>query len=297
MAIDNLLMCAGVSSPKKDKTEDAWCKAFGKGMASVILADGLGSTKFASQASTFCVNFINEKISHNKIGGTSTSAWIKSIFEECQKTWVEKKNDVNDVGNTTLLLANIDSINSIQIGYVGNGCIFHIRGNFVELTNQNNLLFPWCAMNYLNPHSKESKEGKEALYRYISNEMDKEKNAIPDIMQFSQDEDFGDVIIMATDGVFSNDQVIFGNNSSGVWQKVEKKLTEIFAIVKDFLTHSEKLNNNKESLEKEILNKLEEWRKNNEIDDDASIGILITKQAIEYNIALNQKKAISNEKN
>lgn len=280
----------GVSPLGKSEMEDAYSAFDFKDLVEgIAVADGVGSTKNAKGASLFCMQSLREYFSKEEIPVQGTSVWIETIFQRTQKKWLEEKVEI---GNTTLLTAAISTkyiSTQIHIGYVGNGAIFHVRGNFRELKNQNNLVFPWNAINYLNPHTLENKDGKESLYKYISNIEGTENKAIPSRIALLQDDDFGDIIILMTDGIFSNDQIAFGNNSSGVWQKVDEKLQKLFELIRDFL-ESNILTS--DTLQKKLKDYLENLKNEKKIDDDASIGILITSQAIKYNQNLNQKNAL-----
>lgn len=278
----------GVSPLEKSEMEDAYSVFDFKDLVeSIAVADGVGSTKNAKGASSFCMQSLGEYFSEHPTLNLS-SKWIEDLFKKIQSKWVKQKVEI---GNTTLLTASIAEPfrDKIHIGYVGNGAIFHIRGNFRELKNQNNLVFPWNAINYLNPHTLENKDGKETLYKYISNNKDTEGKAMPSTIELFQDDNFGDIIILMTDGIFSNDQIAFGNNSSGVWQKVDEKLQKLFELIRDFLEGNIF---SAEILQKKLQTYLEELKNNKKIDDDASIGILITSQAIKYNQNLNQKNAL-----
>jgi two-component sensor histidine kinase len=67
--------------------------------------------------------------------------------------------DWRNAFGTTVLCA-VETIDHIVVGYLGNGAIIHIRGNFTTFPPSQ--LLPWTAINYLNPHTI-SQGGKNTM--------------------------------------------------------------------------------------------------------------------------------------
>ena len=84
--------------------------------------------------------------------------------------------------------------------------------------------------------------------------------------------------MICTDGIFSNDQLNMGSNSAGKWIKFEETMNLFFQKLKIYF--EEITEPNRENLNEFIKNYLEAIKPI--IDDDASIGVLITPQVLQY---------------
>jgi len=171
-----------------------------------------------------------------------------------------------DQFGTTLLIA-IETKQSFKIGYLGNGSIFHIKGNFENCLSESRPT-PTCAVNLLNPHSIQ-KDGKETLTGYLSPILFYE----PSIIELYKDKVNGDILILTTDGLGSNDQIQLGKDGSGIWwSRTEMWLPELLKKIKCALQ-----NDSKPGTLKSFLN---EMKINKKLDDDTTIGLMITNKAL-----------------
>lgn len=255
----------------------------------IIVADGLGSLSFAGEASQIVVQSINADLLNN-IQHFETIDF-KQLFANAKIKLInqatESGNDVSHYGTTVIVALN--NSENIEIAYAGNGAIWHIKGNFDEFSSA--YLFPWNAVNLLNPHSV-PENGREALYRLISPNASFQE-AEPSIIHLQKDNFFGDIIMICTDGIFSNDQLNIGSNSAGKWIKFEETMNLFFQDLKRYF--EETTEPNRENLNDLIANYLEAIKPI--IDDDASIGILITPQVLQYqqNKRVESKSNLSND--
>ena len=99
--------------------------------------------------------------------------------------------------------------------------------------------------------------------------------------------------MICTDGIFSNDQLNMGSNSAGKWIKFEETMNLFFQKLKIYF---EKVTEpNRENLNEFVTNYLEVIKPI--IDDDASIGILITPQVLQYqnNTRIENNNNLSND--
>lgn len=255
-------------------------------LRAIIVADGLGSYKYAEHASKFVTKSIKDQIegfrSKNDIDFIQMFKNTKSGLIRFAKDF-EKKNNVtldrNNSFGTTLIVA-LEDDNKISLAYVGNGAIWHIRGNFNHFHNTKYL--PWNALNYLNPHSVQNDQGKEAIYRMISVSDDAEE-VIPTVLHIDKDNlSYGDMFMICTDGIYSYDQIPIGKypEDDSIWISGEKTMYLFYQYLNDYFEKNPNPNN--ESLQKSIQIYLDLLKKTNLLDDDATIGIIITSKAIEY---------------
>ena len=248
----------------------------------IFVADGLGSYAYPKLASEKFINSFKSKIETSIINdNTDFSKLLLETFKKAKDDIIifskdfqkDKNNSTENLFGTTAIVL-IETTNKIIIAYVGNGAIWHIRGAF----NSFNLpyLFPWNSINLLNPHSI-PQDGKEALYKLISDNNDYNE-CIPTIIEISKDQEFGDIIMICTDGIFSADQVRFGKNDKGVWVKYEPAILEFYKYLTGFFAESDVFS--KEKLDEMLDGYLNELKPT--FDDDATIGILISNVALEY---------------
>lgn len=248
----------------------------------VILGDGIGSHYRPDEGSEFCVKSLKRQLENCK---NLSELDFKKLFREVYielKANFEKVDDneidKNQAYGTTLICA-VELEDKYIIVYLGNGSAWHIRGNFHQFSPQRYL--PWNAINILNPHTVEE-NGKEALYKFISLEST-ENQITPSIIEINKDKKlFGEIILISTDGLYSNDQNPIARDREGnIWIAGERKMELLFNRLKNLINESQfeeqKIN---ESLEG-YLNEINE---NKLIDDDTTFGFIFN------NILLNDEK-------
>jgi serine/threonine protein phosphatase PrpC len=272
-----------------NKSENQDCKGEfeSENFNAAFIADGIGTFKYAKQSSERVIDFFKaQAVDLNHSAGKNPKPKFIETFKKAKEKLIafaneniieEDKNEQNLFGTTAITV--FETTDKIVVAYVGNGAIWHIRGNFNEFPDA--YLFPWNAVNYLNPHTI-PEGGKEALYRLISNS-DDFSECIPTVFEIDKDESVGDIFMICTDGIYSADQIKAGKNDKGVWVRYEPTMLKFF----DYLKHFFKSNQlyNKESLLQTMNMYLEELKPT--FDDDATIGILITTKALNYQNQIN----------
>jgi len=272
-----------------NKSENQDCKGEyeSNDFNALFIADGLGSYKYAKLSSERVIDFfVNETKNHQekildvKFSEVYKQAKQKLIDFANELTTEEEKHEENLFGTT--LISVLETENKIKISYTGNGAIWHIRGNFNEFPAS--YLFPWSAVNILNPHTI-PENGKEALFRLISIN-DDFSECIPSVIELEKDNEYGDIIMICTDGIYSGDQLKAGKNDKGTWVKYEPSMLKFF----EYVSHYFKSNAlyNKESIEQILKQYLEEIKPI--LDDDATIGIIIPKKTLNYQNEINWQK-------
>lgn len=285
MNIENSLI-TNYSVSKKETNED-FVDIFKNeklNIRGVIVADGIGSQPMAHLGSKFCVTKLKELLENCKsYEKLNISKFFTNVAEALKETHKKEYDELQkkmgkkltDAFGTTLICA-IELENKFIVAYVGNGSVWHLRGNFPELLYERRL-FPWCALNYLNPHSLEN-GGKPSLYKFISYNASEEQ-VKPSIIQIQKDNVlYGDILIITTDGISSNDQVFVGKDKTEtIWIEGEDKLIKLLHHLKNFLQQDE-LNIDKLN---QTINEYSEEIKNS-IDDDSTFGVIISNQVINY---------------
>lgn len=273
-------------SENQDCNGEVECENFN----AIFVADGLGTFRYAKQSSERVIDFFKTQagfLKHNE--GKNLKPKFIETFKKAKEKLIdfaneiirqEDKNEPNLFGTTAITL--FETSEKITVAYVGNGAIWHIRGNFNDFPNA--YLFPWNAVNYLNPHTI-PEGGKEALYRLISNS-DDYAECIPTVFEIEKDESVGDIFMICTDGIYSVDQLKAGKNDKGVWIRYEPTMLKFFKYLKHFFQNNQLYN--KESVEQILNMYLEELKPT--FDDDATIGILITSKALNYQNEINWLK-------
>ncbi len=246
----------------------------------IVVADGLGSFEYAKEASNFVCQNIKSLIEDIE---DIQQFEIESIIKETKNQLVEYALSQNIeireqvLGTTAIIVLHHNSpiVNKdmFKIAYLGNGAIWHLRGNFNHFDEGQ--LLPWNATNYLNPHSIQQ-DGKEALYKLFSLSTD-ENAAIPTVLSLRVDERFGDIIMICTDGVYSYDQVQVGKDNVGkTWISGETAMTLFYQELDKFFKEGE------EDLTKRLEMYLLRLKEMEGLDDDATIAVMITPSVLNY---------------
>jgi PPM family protein phosphatase len=295
---------AAATRGNKPVNEDA-CVCFQNetaGFQALIVADGLGSYGYAAEASAFAVSWMQHKLMQlDDAGAIDFEAFFPllkhSLIEYVEEFEADNQTLLDRFANfgTTLLCA-VETPDYQLIAYVGNGAIWHIKANFNEFSPAR--LLPWNAVNYLNPHSVEE-GGREALYRLLS-PSDNFDEITPTVLRLNKDTDFGDILMLCTDGIYSQDQLRMGKNSTGIWLKIEQSLLDFYAGLSEYFTTIQQQPVENQTVVTEISDEalppepgilaetqlleqfLQNYLQKGTWDDDATIAVLITPEALRY---------------
>lgn len=286
---DNSIVAFATITPKSENQDD--CNAVSvNNLNSVFVADGLGSYLYAKEASKQVISYLTSNVSTIDVQQSkNTIPNFTTIFKNTKDKLIEFANDFyitnpkqeeNNLG-TTLLVA-FENESKLIFSYVGNGGGWHIKGNFSEFSS--NYLYPWNAINILNPHTL-PENGKEALYKLISDSTDY-KECIPSVIELHKDNEVGDIFMICTDGIFSSDQYKAGKNDKGIWVKYEHSMFKFYEYLNHFFKSCQLYS--KEALTEILVQYLEDIKP--QLDDDATIGIIITKETLNFQNRINWQK-------
>lgn len=235
-----------------------------------VLCDGIGMYDDSGRYSQTVANAMMEK----------TYPSVEALDND--QSVIKLKED-NIIGGTTILFCK-EKGNNVYIEYLGNGGIIHMNGGFYAKRIENE---PFQYSNLMLPHvAKDS-----SLFRYYSHNSS-EVNHIPTKIDLSMNSHEGDILLFYTDGINSlENNVILIDNQQRFWRNESDAVHYILRGLNEFLENEELhiISDNRcdksiiqTSLEKfneEILSELKEKAL---IEDDASLGIVLTGKVIDY---------------
>lgn len=266
------LVAAATRSPK-DVNQDAAAVVRAAGLVGVVVADGIGTHHGAAEASRFVVETLG--------AGLTATTQLPDLYAETHRRLRAHVDalptpppDPERAYGTTALCA-CEREGWIDLAYVGNGAILHLRGNFDAIPDSQ--LLPWNALNYLNPHAV-SRRGRNPLYRFLA-PYAPEAAAVPTLLRLAKDTvGVGDIVVVCTDGVHSFDQTPIGlDGEDNVWIRGEPALRRLYAALSRFLVEGELTGS---GLERALEAYLQELCDAGLLSDDATVAVLITDVAL-----------------
>jgi PPM family protein phosphatase len=278
------ISCVASITPKagEDQNEDAVvvlpaAAAFYQGVA---VADGVGSCARAREAAQFAIGRV-EALAATL--GDPVGPHLHRLFAEVRRDLrmhaqsVTEPVPAGEPAFETTLLVGLETPTQLAIAYVGNGAIWHLRGNFTQSINGSGQ--PWSAVNYLNPQSVLA-AGREVLYGLIS-EVEGPRSVAPTVLAVDKDDACGDLLVLCTDGIYSADQVPYGNDAKGqVWTGVEPAMVLLYRQLEAFFER--RLQEPACGLAPLLEAYLLELKERQLLEDDATLGVLVTQAALDY---------------
>lgn len=249
----------------------------------IIIADGIGSHFRSELGSTYACTKLKELLeATEQLEDISFETFFNQIriglIEWAKHTKEFDFNEINtDQSLGTTLICVIELEKEYVIAYVGNGCIWHIDGGFNQFGK--NYYIPWNSINLLNPHSVEQ-EGKAALNRFISIS---NIPCSPTIIRLTKNTlSPGEIIVVATDGVYSTDQLVVGKDElETIWIKAEQTMSLLYEHLSLMLSHNP-INLTSEDVKFHLNRYLDEAKEKNLMNDDMTLGVILPKRVIDY---------------
>ncbi len=228
----------------------------------LVLCDGIGEFKDSGKVAKIVVDkFISSGYSS-----------ITEVISD--KEIIEHKETIQ--GGTTFISA-INKMNSkkVHLEYLGNGGIIHFYGDFANNTNSEE---PYRYGEIMIPHI--SPNG--ALTRHISN--DSKKNELTSTkIDLTLNYFNGDIVLLFSDGISSLEDKIILQDGEGRYWRYENPATQLILKELDkFLQGKNNIDNFQDDLNQFNKDILEKLKKDNYLEDDASLGIIITKETLNY---------------
>lgn len=240
----------------------------------LAIADGLGSFHQAEIASAFAVKKAVEELALLTAGADLD---FDQLFETIQAGLQEISDNASAHKGPclgTTLICVMESSDRYQIAYLGNGAIFHIRGDFNHFSDR--VFLPWNSVNLLNPHTREE-GGKNAMYKLLS-PYAKPHQIRPQVLEIYKDDiGPGEIIMVCTDGIYSADEVPVGKDSEGkIWISGEESMELFYRHLSSYFRDEG------QDLDGVLKQYLAELEKKQLIYDDCTLGVIISPQTIKY---------------
>jgi len=278
-----ILAVASISNKDKNQDSCAVVQNEEASLTAMIVADGIGSHFAADQGSHVVTESAASTLAEL---GKGSPVDLEDVFRKAH-THLKKHVDDHaeeipadvDWANAfgTTLLCAVETRRHLLLGYVGNGALVHIRGNFNSFPASQ--LLPWSAINYLNPHSF-SRNGKNVLYKLLS-PRSQAPAVSPTVLSLQKDNElFGDIVVVCSDGICSYDQTPIGRDGDGrIWIGSDETLELLFDVLKGFFSREQWTS---DALREALSAYLVTLREKNLVTDDCTLGVLITDQALAY---------------
>lgn len=280
--MNHLVQSASLGS--KAENEDNTATSCMKEYRISVVADGLGSYRDSHVASKFvceeALALIKKDIDLDR------EINFKTLFQNIAYQLDLKFDEdsvlenylPSEIALGTTLLVCVEDDTSYRIGYIGNGGIFHLRGNFTDQTLNDSL--PKVMTNYLNPHIIMSGSGAQ-MYKLLEPSNGRERDFTPSEIVIKKSTDpYGDLLIMCTDGIYSIDEIQMGRgtNDGKIWVEGSERLHLLCKHLKEVLSipKQEKVNLKLNEYLKLIQGK-------GLVDDDATLSVHISDRAYKYN--------------
>lgn len=273
-------VCSVTPKPDPERNEDHGTAIHVPGaLRGVAVADGLGSYSQARQAARNAVVGVAAWLRRTPEAAPDRLrqlfADIHHALRECGRTSAGGADPEAQTFGTTLIVA-LETSTELVAAYAGNGAIWHIRGNFDDFPASTAL--PWSAVNYLSPHSV-LRDGREVLYRIL--DAAAEHPPVPAVVRVEKDADFGDIFLVCTDGIYSADQLTQGTDADGkLWLSGEATMVEFYRALRQLFAGWS--GEGEPALEHALQGYLTELRGRGMLEDDATVGVIVTARALEY---------------
>lgn len=274
---------AAATFSRKQVNQDSFEVLDGLGARGAIVADGLGSHFGAEVAAAVATSTIAQSLrAMTEPKGADFAAALRDARQvlrartDALTAGIHGAVDPRNSFGTTVI-CGLDLPDRLLVGYVGNGGAFHVRGNFNQFPSSQ--LLPWSALNHLNPHSK-PEAGKNALYKFLAPGATDAQIA-PSVVEISKDDDgFGDLLILCTDGVYSWDQTPIGRDDDRkVWISGEASVSLLFDALGSFFASGP---HDADGLQAHLVAYLAALDRENLVSDDCTLAVIVSPQAIHY---------------
>lgn len=229
---------------------------------SIIICDGIGQFSDSANAAELIIEelkFWNGE--RNNLHG---------LISRAQELLVDEKID----GGSTLIISNLEFKENLDLrmAYIGNGGIIHMHGDFgFELNSIHRF------SNLMIPHV--DKNG--TLIRHISRQSIP-SDVQPTFIDISLTAPFGDIVLFLTDGIVSlEEEQIIVDDSGRIWRNQSEAVSFILNKLHEWLQRNCKELSNESLLafNQEVLEDLKVMGK---LEDDASMGIIITEGVLTF---------------
>ena len=228
----------------------------------LVLCDGIGEFPLS--------NIVSQKVCEVLLDKGYDD--INSVLYDAD---IRKLASLPDKAGTTIIFAKVKKESELIIQYLGNGGCIHFDGTFAK-TNENLPIYRFTQL--ISPHVNQN----GVLVKHLSNDGGKTERTRTKIT-YSINNVFGDVFLFFTDGINSNENnIIIKDDEGRYWRNECSSLIYVLDMLNLFLIENSGNVNFQDALEdfnRDILKKLHNLEM---LDDDASIGIVISQRVLDY---------------
>lgn len=271
-------VAAAATKGDKKPNQDAFALSMIGSRQVLCIADGVGSAKDAHLASKLAVDefpaVFREIIGEDAISFDNFANVWSRVAEKLKKLY-DSTSQLYPPGipclQTTLLVV-IEDGDQYWVGTLGNGSVLLVRGDFFRFPGH---VWPWCITDLSVSHQMIDALGDLRLAGYLSGAG---QVGMPRLCCLRKDRIDGEFLIVTTDGVHSIDQIeALRDNSGRIAQLVNPHLK---ALLTQYLRPTISGNSSEGVLRAEVQGALEQFLAANHFDDDATVGVLISPQAV-----------------
>jgi hypothetical protein len=269
------------SKPGKSVNQDAGDVYHGRQIVVLALADGVGSATDSELAAQSVVrSFISAmtKLDHGDVPITASAVKeclsqthldLQALYEATRGRYDGQRAVLQ-----TTLLTVVDVGDRYIVSYVGNGSIYYIRGDIEAFLGRR---WPWTVTNIVTGHAVlDQATGKDELRHTL----DPQRESPPMVLiEHSKDFEWGDLLLVCTDGVASDEQLRTGYDSNQkLWVEINAHTkTFIENHLGPFLQRCPKLDECSRRLKESLRTFLE----TSAFEDDATVGVVLSARLIE----------------
>jgi hypothetical protein len=229
----------------------------------LVICDGIGDFKDSGVVSKAVVDrFINKG--------------YKTLVEVVGDNQLKELGESRLIGGTTFISAiHPNNQDKVHLEYLGNGGVIHLHGDFANNTNSDE---PYRYGDIMIPHI--SPNG--ALTKHISHNSKKNELAASRIT-LNLNYYNGDILIFFSDGISSlEDKIILKDGQGRYWRNENAAIQHILKQLDKFLIKNAPISDFQERLAKFNIEILKELKKSQYLEDDASLGFIITENVLKY---------------
>ena len=235
------------------------------GKGALLICDGIGEYSKSGVVANLTIQRFLEAPFDSMIN------LVSKVKSEIDKNGIE--------GGTTLLSAKEQNEN-LLIEYLGNGGIIHLHGDYAINMNSDE---PYRYCELMLPHVAPN----GALTRHLSHQGGKNETS-PSQLLTNLNYITGNIIILFSDGICSiEEKVIIRDNKSRVWRNENVALQLILKKLDYFLSNISEKHYFQENLVDFNEFILKELKSQNLLEDDASLGFVITESVLDFYISRN----------
>lgn len=228
---------------------------------SLVICDGIGEFHDSGKFADVVTNLMIDK-SYSSIEQVVLDNELKKL----------KGDDIK--GGTTVIFCKEEK-KGVYIEYLGNGGVIHLNGDYAVKTTEN-IPFQYCSL--MLPHV--SLEG--ALTRHISHYSTKNE-LIATKLNLNLNSINGDIVLLYSDGINSlENNIILKDGNDRYWRNESSSIQFILEKLHSFLRNLNNCDKFHELLVAFNQDVLVDLKNNNFLEDDASLGIIITEAVLDF---------------